>query len=645
MLRTLSMAVPTTSHLAGTTVLRESQDTDDPLPPDAFSISNQELDDASIHHSPTFSSFGESDRTATLPSQPDNANSWFFNNGRLGILPSSLLHLCIMALISLWILLAVFSSSIFLVTVHIIRSSYLVFYSATMWAIVERILVGMTGVAVWLPIAILWCGSLTKGWKIVTWRSVLCFATSATLAVGYCLLVAYTDGNYTASTHSDNRSFGAMVQTWSTGLMPNLPQNCTTRVALQQAPLFTRRMYSLQFARVHQIKTNTSYASGGEPYYLEREIAAFNWELFRGIQNNQALCGQGFLGNNDLYGLGIRCGVYIQWLSSILANNFLSTRRQEIQRIYLVFSLAICLATTITSFSKSCTFSVEIIILYWMFWGGHICVFGSAPCPIRLSSVSAWLRLDWMTAIVFLTLWSMTYHGIWFIWQGYDQVFARMPCGTWYSLLVPVLDPSERFWTLKDLLGALGLPVFFLVLVTFPWFTLLIVPEIKHAVQMSTMYQAFIRKCRTAQNEHGEQSTAGGKIAISQRVYRKIKRLHSKLRLACSLPKRRRGGIYLVTPVEVHERRQVANCVVWHQTDHYRLLRIRWAITGLLAFFTSIFAIECVLSWNKVQGVYSLSSTGQYIPLIISVASLVSVIWNVAQQEIVSHHYHLLSSC
>jgi hypothetical protein len=76
-------------------------------------------------------------------------------------------------------------------------------------------------------------------------------------------------------------------------------------------------------------------------------------------------------------------------------------------------------------------------------------------------------------------------------------------------------------------------------------------------------------------------------------------------------------------------------------TDNDRHLRIRWAITGILSFSTTIVAIECILTWNKVRGVYSLSSTGQYIPLIIGVASLISVVWNVVQQETVRYNRNI----
>lgn len=50
----------------------------------------------------------------------------------------------------------------------------------------------------------------------------------------------------------------------------------------------------------------------------------------------------------------------------------------------------------------------------------------------------------------------------------------------------------------------------------------------------------------------------------------------------------------------------------------------------------SIVAIELILKWNKIYGVYSIMSTGQYVPLIIGVGSFISVCWNLMRQESVS---------
>lgn len=42
------------------------------------------------------------------------------------------------------------------------------------------------------------------------------------------------------------------------------------------------------------------------------------------------------------------------------------------------------------------------------------------------------------------------------------------------------------------------------------------------------------------------------------------------------------------------------------------------------------------LKWNKVRGVYSITSTGQYLPLMVGVTSFGSLCWSLLQQEAVS---------
>ena len=51
-------------------------------------------------------------------------------------------------------------------------------------------------------------------------------------------------------------------------------------------------------------------------------------------------------------------------------------------------------------------------------------------------------------------------------------------------------------------------------------------------------------------------------------------------------------------------------------------------------------AIETTLHWNKVVGIYSLTSTGQYVPLTIGGGTFVSVCWRLVQQEGVSIPVH-----
>ncbi|MCJ1265016.1 hypothetical protein MMC22_004891 [Lobaria immixta] len=140
---------------------------------------------------------------------------------------------------------------------------------------------------------------------------------------------------------------------WQTGSWPQSFRGCDARVGPQQSFLFTEVTYKTQFARVQ-----TLHANGTVLHH------SFDKDAFQSIQSNSTLCSQGFEGNEDLYGLGIRVGIYLQWITSLVANNLLPESRKELQRVWLVFSLAVCIATMISSFAVTCVFGIEIEILY-----------------------------------------------------------------------------------------------------------------------------------------------------------------------------------------------------------------------------------------------------------------------------------------
>jgi hypothetical protein len=78
-----------------------------------------------------------------------------------------------------------------------------------------------------------------------------------------------------------------------------------------------------------------------------------------------------FQGNSDVYGLGVRLGVYLQWIASHIANRnrhckesiggFLDTNT--------IFLSALIIATGLLSLERSSTYAVEIAIVLYLIWG------------------------------------------------------------------------------------------------------------------------------------------------------------------------------------------------------------------------------------------------------------------------------------
>ena len=348
---------------------------------------------------------------------------------------------------------------------------------------------------------------------------------------------------------------------WYYYAMPQSYQRCDARVELQQVSLFSAAIYETQFAR---ITYNDSAAVGP---WDSNGHSSFDDVIYRSVHLNQDLCYQGFAGNTDLYGLGIRTGLYLQWLSSLLANNTLPETRQDIQKVYLVFSMAICFATVISSFSKVCIFAIEIEIMYWMYWGGFVCVFASSLCPIQLGSKSKWIKLKWTTVILFTTHALMVCHGTWFIWYGCHQIFSRMPCGTYHFFLVLLLDPSERFWHvtafMTDLLATFAGPL----LGVFPLIVLLLAAEVKHSIQPSATFQLVYPKQRPSETDQAQTTelSHSPRNTLGRRVYSSIRKIYGNHREEWSFPSHVRGGIRLVTPIDVKHRRCVTLKVILAQ--------------------------------------------------------------------------------
>ena len=114
-----------------------------------------------------------------------------------------------------------------------------------------------------------------------TW---LCFISGAVFAM---TIVSYlsVDGYYMYANYISNITIAETIN-----------QACVNRVSLDPAALF-----------------DPSNLMFNPPLYREGNRTTFN----------STLCNSGFVGNSDIYGLGVRSGPYILWISSLLATHLL----------------------------------------------------------------------------------------------------------------------------------------------------------------------------------------------------------------------------------------------------------------------------------------------------------------------------------
>ena len=357
---------------------------------------------------------------------------------------------------------------------------------------------------------------------------------------------------YASSAHS------FPVVGWYTGPFPQTFRGCEARVGPAQSSLFTEHTYASQFARIPKANLSGDY---DENVFLE-----FDMQAFDAIRHDQILCNQGFIGNSDLYGLGSRVSLYLQWLTALLVNNFVPRIRHEFRKVYLAYSLGLCIATFVFTFSTDCTFAVEIEILYWAYWGGYLCIFVTSPSYTRLGSEVKWIGLDWITGINYFLHILMFYHSTFFWYYGYDQVFSRMPCGTYHFFFAPLMDPSKSFWFFRDALTMIISPVNVALVLLIPTVSLSLMSEIKESICDSSVYQNLGIYLRGSGRPNSETVIAidAAQASPSPPFRNSLRalgfscvRLYRKFREKCWLPPYSRGGIRLLTPVDIGQRKYV----------------------------------------------------------------------------------------
>ena len=327
-------------------------------------------------------------------------------------------------------------------------------------------------------------------------------------------------------------------------------KGCGNRVDPAQSPLFTPAIYAVRLLDWESYNNSRSF---DEIEYLH-------------IKNNHTLCERGFIGNQDLYGLGNRMGLYLQWITAFVVNNTLPYQRKPLRVIYLAYALAVAVATYALTLTGICTFTAEIEVLYWTYWGGFICVFASSPSYTRLSlSIPGkWIGLDWMSGINCTLHVLMLYHGGFYWHYGHDSTFVRMPCGTYHFCLAPMLDPSKVFLILNRIAKFVFTPLWAVLLLLPPVILLALTSEIMSSIRGSPNYK-LLASCFTRSIGDKRKTTSAAKlepVALWLRISRRLQwplpgvfRVYRWLRNVVGLPPEARDGIRLVTAIDIQQRR------------------------------------------------------------------------------------------
>ncbi|KAJ4202216.1 hypothetical protein NW767_006178 [Fusarium falciforme] len=178
-----------------------------------------------------------------------------------------------------------------------------------------------------------------------------------------------------------------------------------------------------------------------------------------------------FRGEPDIYGFGIRLGIYLQWTSVLIVRTFKLRGRASLAKSYIIFIFAIFVALFFmaantapsTEDAPKGPYAVEVMTLAYIIFGGVYIVLltGNDPMPIQSFDVDTVTRL--CRQFVFwcvLTAASASY--IWF-WldgiQGSDFLETPGGCGTYGFLFAKVslyTQSVKTFFAFCSILVTIG---------------------------------------------------------------------------------------------------------------------------------------------------------------------------------------------
>lgn len=76
----------------------------------------------------------------------------------------------------------------------------------------------------------------------------------------------------------------------------------------------------------------------------------------------------GFAGNSDIYSLGIRLGLYLQWIASYLTVQIHPDAIPDLLDITLIYETALFIATAVLTLDTASAYSTEIMLLTMIFF-------------------------------------------------------------------------------------------------------------------------------------------------------------------------------------------------------------------------------------------------------------------------------------
>ncbi|KAI8286410.1 hypothetical protein K4K60_000434 [Colletotrichum sp. SAR11_57] len=279
-------------------------------------------------------------------------------------------------------------------------------------------------------------------------------------------------------------------------------------------------------------------------------------------------------GNGDLYGLGVRIGVYCQWVSSWIRMLVDEESIEDVHGVNAIFVFAVIIATILAQVHRDVK-PIELYIMLQISLGFFITV---------LSTIG--VRNHFLRP-----------KRVKLIWHHYQKVVEKRRQNA---------EMGEKIWSRHR-------------------FKQIFKEERERNNVVKAFYQSLFRMGReyledAAAKQYLSNPTFEVPIDVS---------IHDSVRAAISLftPKqyddRGETDSAVLAECETHGEHQLGNSVCFY-------LSVTWNVLVFLSILWFILSIELTLGWNHVQDINEIKTTGQLIPFIIGCVSTCQVLKQVA---------------
>ena len=361
-------------------------------------------------------------------------------------------------------------------------------------------------------------------------------------------------------------------------------------------------------------------------------------------------------GSPDLYGLGVRVGAYLLWFSAQLAYFFKLDGAVDRSETWTVFSLALSIAIYILTFQQqdaaARAFPTDIVVMLYMIFGGMFGSKGFVSRPSRLRPVWWHLLLEGITLLV------AAGYASWFWFGGAGSQSFQQGEGCEPVVFLFTRIPQQAFRSVSVFFAILAVVVAAGWLYTLVKYCVEGLPALKNKLwpldpkSKRELIDYLNLECHDALvdflvDDYGISATSSARLEDISSTHLIIRAGPGQPRRIIQLDRplpdlrdkgkvqRRFEGIAKIRRILTRDMKVESGYslkeMVWFckEMTEDTMVRLRDSQSKTLATALALIpvayaayavvGIELMLTWNGINDVYTITSTGQLIPFVIGV--------------------------